>query len=189
TFRSQQLQDLCLRSWPSLLGVELVHHSKEIIAHKRGQALLVDLFPDSRGNRHVRQHPRHAPHFGCGHETVFVLWNILCHLDGVFAHGAKPVCQFFSAVNTHGDTSLMKSVCLGPRKLLTSMRRPCPRSRPARWAFRLAFLAAVDLARPAAHYLTICRPEEHTSELQSRFDLVCRLLLEKKNNQEKLFLV
>src|SRR5699024_12723353 len=25
-----------------------------------------------------------------------------------------------------------------------------------------------------------CRSEEHTSELQSRFDLVCRLLLEKK---------
>src|SRR5207249_7348312 len=28
------------------------------------------------------------------------------------------------------------------------------------------------------------RSEEHTSELQSRFDLVCRLLLEKKNNQK-----
>src|SRR5207249_7055413 len=27
------------------------------------------------------------------------------------------------------------------------------------------------------------RSEEHTSELQSRFDLVCRLLLEKKNIQ------
>src|SRR5699024_11371951 len=27
---------------------------------------------------------------------------------------------------------------------------------------------------------TIARSEEHTSELQSRFDLVCRLLLEKK---------
>src|SRR5271163_5050503 len=27
-----------------------------------------------------------------------------------------------------------------------------------------------------------CRSEEHTSELQSRSDLVCRLLLEKKNN-------
>src|SRR5699024_11964445 len=27
------------------------------------------------------------------------------------------------------------------------------------------------------------RSEEHTSELQSRFDLVCRLLLEKKTNQ------
>src|SRR5207249_11193928 len=28
---------------------------------------------------------------------------------------------------------------------------------------------------------TLERSEEHTSELQSRFDLVCRLLLEKKN--------
>src|SRR5437868_15471293 len=28
-----------------------------------------------------------------------------------------------------------------------------------------------------------CRSEEHTSELQSRFDLVCRLLLEKKKSQ------
>src|SRR5699024_12449384 len=28
----------------------------------------------------------------------------------------------------------------------------------------------------------IYRSEEHTSELQSRFDLVCRLLLEHKNN-------
>src|SRR5699024_11686446 len=27
------------------------------------------------------------------------------------------------------------------------------------------------------------RSEEHTSELQSRFDLVCRLLLEQKNKQ------
>src|SRR5438067_8612416 len=29
------------------------------------------------------------------------------------------------------------------------------------------------------------RSEEHTSELQSRFDLVCRLLLEKKNDVGK----
>src|SRR5699024_12207703 len=29
------------------------------------------------------------------------------------------------------------------------------------------------------------RSEEHTSELQSRFDLVCRLLLEKKKTKEK----
>src|SRR5699024_12427779 len=29
----------------------------------------------------------------------------------------------------------------------------------------------------------IFRSEEHTSELQSRFDLVCRLLLEKKNKR------
>src|SRR5437868_13015266 len=29
------------------------------------------------------------------------------------------------------------------------------------------------------------RSEEHTSELQSRFDLVCRLLLEKKKTKKK----
>src|SRR5438067_12370984 len=31
--------------------------------------------------------------------------------------------------------------------------------------------------------LARARSEEHTSELQSRFDLVCRLLLEKKKNK------
>src|SRR5207249_4893809 len=33
------------------------------------------------------------------------------------------------------------------------------------------------------------RSEEHTSELQSRFDLVCRLLLEKKNKTNRTDLV
>src|SRR5437868_9753527 len=32
------------------------------------------------------------------------------------------------------------------------------------------------------------RSEEHTSELQSRFDLVCRLLLEKKKNYQRSIL-
>src|SRR5699024_12294549 len=32
-------------------------------------------------------------------------------------------------------------------------------------------------------FLTRRRSEEHTSELQSRFDLVCRLLLEKKKRE------
>src|SRR5207248_10503517 len=33
-----------------------------------------------------------------------------------------------------------------------------------------------------AFYAIVPRSEEHTSELQSPYDLVCRLLLEKKNN-------
>src|SRR5699024_11909853 len=33
------------------------------------------------------------------------------------------------------------------------------------------------------------RSEEHTSELQSRFDLVCRLLLEKKKTHRELILI
>src|SRR5205809_6182775 len=36
--------------------------------------------------------------------------------------------------------------------------------------------------RPIARSSTGTRSEEHTSELQSRLHLVCRLLLEKKNN-------
>src|SRR5438067_4488610 len=45
--------------------------------------------------------------------------------------------------------------------------------------------------RPVASFVVLSRlhastgklrSEEHTSELQSRFDLVCRLLLDKKNN-------
>src|SRR6185312_16784714 len=45
--------------------------------------------------------------------------------------------------------------------------RPCSRSR----------LRAAPRADPAA---MVARSEEHTSELQSRSELVCRLLLEKK---------
>src|SRR5699024_11396135 len=36
------------------------------------------------------------------------------------------------------------------------------------------------------HLDTIYRSEEHTSELQSRFDLVCRLLLEKKKQSSRM---
>src|SRR2546421_2508028 len=44
-----------------------------------------------------------------------------------------------------------------------------------------------DRARVAARPRVTERSEEHTSELQSRSDLVCRLLLEKKkNNNEKI---
>src|SRR5271167_5069231 len=38
---------------------------------------------------------------------------------------------------------------------------------------------------PMPFALLEVRSEEHTSELQSRFDLVCRLLLEKKKNKKK----
>src|SRR5207249_5453989 len=38
------------------------------------------------------------------------------------------------------------------------------------------------MQQPARHQAHAGRSEEHTSELQSRFDLVCRLLLEKKNH-------
>src|SRR5699024_11692031 len=44
----------------------------------------------------------------------------------------------------------------------------------ARFTKRIMFVEVVEPEDSS------CRSEEHTSELQSRFDLVCRLLLEKK---------
>src|SRR5687768_18267999 len=39
---------------------------------------------------------------------------------------------------------------------------------------------------PARTDIDVTRSEEHTSELQSRLHLVCRLLLEKKKQQHKI---
>src|SRR3712207_7456006 len=46
---------------------------------------------------------------------------------------------------------------------------------------RNVLAAPVAVVNEAALYRTAVRSEEHTSELQSRQYLVCRLLLEKKN--------
>src|SRR6266496_5603898 len=61
---------------------------------------------------------------------------------------------------------------LFPYTTLFRSCRPRPRARPSPQA-----------RRPFDAHAT--RSEEHTSELQSRRDLVCRLLLEKKKKQEK----
>src|SRR5690349_23210594 len=53
-------------------------------------------------------------------------------------------------------------------------------SHPARRSGRMNFSAAGALVTWRL------RSEEHTSELQSRRDLVCRLLLEKKKHKKKL---
>src|SRR2546430_11166805 len=45
-------------------------------------------------------------------------------------------------------------------------------------------VVAVRVSRPAGHHVLHVRSEEHTSELQSQSNLVCRLLLEKKKNTQ-----
>src|SRR5437868_12874142 len=70
------------------------------------------------------------------------------------------------------------------------IRRP-PRS--TLFPYTTLFRSAVELHHPpsmsadeasAAWSAFLARSEEHTSELQSRFDLVCRLLLEKKKKKK-----
>src|SRR5437868_8134582 len=59
----------------------------------------------------------------------------------------------------------------------TLFRSPFPGKRKLRTA-----IADTDADAELRQYEAV-RSEEHTSELQSRFDLVCRLLLEKKKPQ------
>src|SRR5687768_17938844 len=56
-----------------------------------------------------------------------------------------------------------------------------PRADRHRSSHRLAHLAVDPRRHPVAE-----RSEEHTSELQSRLHLVCRLLLEKKKKKNRL---
>src|SRR5260370_21866542 len=54
------------------------------------------------------------------------------------------------------------------------------------------FHAGYSVARSFHHralFLSTLRSEEHTSELQSHLNLVCRLLLEKKKNITNVWLV
>src|SRR5699024_12275866 len=96
-------------------------------------------------------------------------------------------------------SSMYVFVSLFPLIVFLLMRRPPPRSTlfpyttlfrslpvsPAcQDRFNSSFIAWIsrsgDSIRP---FVSSVRSEEHTSELQSRFDLVCRLLLEKKKNK------
>src|SRR5436305_6154389 len=52
---------------------------------------------------------------------------------------------------------------------------------------RSRFTRSMVASSPRWHRASTSRSEEHTSELQSRPHLVCRLLLEKKKNQQALF--
>src|SRR5689334_24182222 len=75
-------------------------------------------------------------------------------------------------------TTLFRSCSSQPSWILRS-----PRDRP--WPCRGAACCAPTLTT-CAPTPTACSPrsEEHTSELQSQFHLVCRLLLEKKKVQK-----
>src|SRR5207249_11138708 len=76
-----------------------------------------------------------------------------------------PYTTLFRSETLVGDRKVPAHSCQSPGTVLAPVRWPVP--------------PLVD--RPAL----APRSEEHTSELQSRFDLVCRLLLEKKKQKKK----
>src|SRR5699024_11671486 len=73
--------------------------------------------------------------------------------------------------------TLLRSVLIASTKALYVLQPSKRKSREANlWRLYEADRAALDYAEVRE----LKRSEEHTSELQSRFDLVCRLLLERK---------
>src|SRR3712207_8261496 len=89
-------------------------------------------------------------------------------------------------------TTLFRSCSLGPGRRCPAERlgaptwpRPAPATRcpmPRCCPLEIPERGGGASALDAAGWQLACRSEEHTSELQSRQYLVCRLLLEKKKN-------
>src|SRR5690606_40970776 len=75
---------------------------------------------------------------------------------------------------------LVRSVCSGAVRVRNHVRAPVRGCRRRGWHARL-LRAESAVCRADARVAQGSRSEEHTSELQSRENLVCRLLLEKKN--------
>src|SRR3712207_8210345 len=73
-------------------------------------------------------------------------------------------------------TTLFRSLLLGPAALRAYQRGLC------RLAEQRAAASSILRQGPHGAEQAAGRSEEHTSELQSRQYLVCRLLLEKKNS-------
>src|SRR5437867_9479458 len=67
---------------------------------------------------------------------------------------------------------------------------PVDEVRTGDWSHLRSLRLAIEVLSPsttrADRFEAPPRSEEHTSELQSPYDLVCRLLLEKKNKNENL---
>src|SRR5699024_11344018 len=76
----------------------------------------------------------------------------------------------------------------GKREAVKAMRATRPWTSGSRGSSPAAMRARRRASRASSGRIQsepdVARSEEHTSELQSRFDLVCRLLLEKKKKKE-----
>src|SRR5207249_11423793 len=109
------------------------------------------------------------------------------------AYVTQTVCVVILAVHLsalmvhpdHGEVEPLVSRYLAQCRK-TVNRRAVAYDNPLRLSFQNSILPPARVCWPSRgmlpvqqHYVEV-RSEEHTSELQSRFDLVCRLLLEKK---------
>src|SRR5438874_4854842 len=115
--------------------------------------------PPPSGNRSQKQPPAFAS-----------TERLRASREKVCTGSHQPPTPSVSAVYTVAGGALIAAV-FRTRKPAAVLSITSPRRGAVRIAKRIARVTRFD---------RICRSEEHTSELQSRRDLVCRLLLEKK---------
>src|SRR2546422_7330132 len=99
--------------------------------------------------------------------------------------GMNPLA--FITFFTVGEVVMMLALALADRGGLAALAAELAGARDVLfWLLLGGFVWGVgDLFQQyAAKYVGISRSEEHTSELQSRLHLVCRLLLEKKKKKQ-----
>src|SRR6266436_10000517 len=92
-----------------------------------------------------------------------------------YAHDVYLLMSFFFFFNDTATTEIY-TLSLHDALPICGLRATVPRSRSGGGT-------GCDGARAAARIQAGARSEEHTSELQSRLHLVCRLLLEKKKKK------
>src|SRR2546422_4223824 len=100
------------------------------------------------------------------------------------AHVLVVAFFFFLMIRRPPRSTLFPYTTLFRSRRRPGVAAPAPRRRARHSRADRARRAAPDL--PAAAPGALGRSEEHTSELQSRLHLVCRLLLEKKKKKAKL---
>src|SRR5437868_7337410 len=97
--------------------------------------------------------------------------------------------SLFCSIRRQGTCSYFQSSRAAAPSPITASKFSCflisisPKT--ASWRKRIACKRTSSRRARKVHIRAFARSEEHTSELQSRFDLVCRLLLEKKKKKYK----
>src|SRR5690606_42059680 len=106
------------------------------------------------------------------------LFSFFCYCSGV--HRARHSFPTRRSSDLSASALLTPSLIVDGAPSTASLASLRPRPVIARTALITATLLAPKLVSTTSN--SVFRSEEHTSELQSRENLVCRLLLEKKNS-------
>src|SRR5699024_11879782 len=105
----------------------------------------------------------------------FFIHYATSYIYSLSLHDALPISVLFSSITT----LLLSLLLFGSSLLLKLLLQPPIKNATTTIKAKPKYLFFNSLNSPSLRLMLAFRSEEHTSELQSRFDLVCRLLLEK----------